>query len=280
MKSTMCKGFWIAGMIAISSSITFGQENSDTIPKNQIAKDAVQAALVDSERICFMHTPCQDDSLIRELKPTCQYSFIGIGFNEANIKEMNSKLDSSGISEFEPAGFSLSFGKHLEIRKIILEGEFSGLIWGENIDDRLRTSLYAANVKGHLGVNLLPEDMMITLSPYAGLGLGMNGLRICNDRKTLNQAIENSDPDVSMWQASFLTQIGVAVDLVLPSTDKQKGFVMGIRGGYQFAPLSSSWYSDETPITDVPDMKQRGVFAKLILGGWGPHRHKHHCCEK
>jgi len=270
----------IAVMIAISSSITFGQINSDTISKNQIAKLQAQAARVDSENICLVHNPCRDDSLLRELKPTRQYRFIGIGFYEANLKELNSKLNSSGISGFESAGFSLSFGGHLEVRKLILEGEFSGLIWGENIDNRLRTLLYATNLKGHIGVNLLPEDMMITLSPYAGLGLGMNGLRICNDKKTLNQAIENSDPNVTLWQGSFLTQIGVAVDLVLPSPDKQKGFVVGIRGGYQFAPLLTSWYSDDTQITDVPDMKQSGVFVKLILGGWRPHRNTHHCCEK
>jgi hypothetical protein len=280
MKATKIKGFWIAGMIAIGSSMTFGQKSIDTIPMNQIAKDAVQAALVDSERICVKHNPCQDDSLLRELKATRQYSFIGTGFYEANLKELNSKLDSSGISGFEPAGFSLAFGGHLEIRKLILEGGGSGLIWGENIDNGLRTSLYAANINGHLGVNLLPEDMIITLSPYAGLGLGMNGLRICNDKKTLNQAIENSDPNVTIWQGSFLTQIGVAIDVVVASPDKQKGYVVGIRGGYQFAPLLTSWYSDDTPITDVPDIKQSGVFVKLILGGWKPHRHKHHCCEK
>jgi hypothetical protein len=270
----------IAGMIAISSSITFGQINSETIPKNQRAKLQVQAARVDSENICSMHNPCRDDSLLRELKPTRQYRFLGTGFYEANLKELNSKLNSAGISGFDPAGFSLSFGGHMEVRKLILEGEFSGLIWGENIDNRLRTLLYATDIKGHLGVNLLPEDMMITLSPYAGLGLGVNGLRICNDKKTLNQAIENSDPNVTIWQGSFLTQIGMAVDLVFASPDKQKGFVVGIRGGYQFAPLLTSWYSDDTPITDVPDMKQSGVFVKLNLGGWRPHRHKHHCCEK
>jgi hypothetical protein len=267
----------MTGMIAISSSVTFGQINSDTIPKNQIAKLPVQAARCDTENICLMNNPCQDDSL---LKQTRQYRFIGIGFYEANLKELNRKLNSSGMSGFESAGFSLSYGGHMEIRKLILEGEFSGLIWGENVDNRLRTLLYAANIKAHFGVNLLPEDMMITLSPYAGLGLGLNALRIWKDKKTLNQAIENSDPNVSLWQGSFMTQLGVAVDLVFASPDKQKGFVVGIRGGYQFAPAVSSWYSDETPITDVPDMKQSGVFVKLILGGWKPQRHKHHCCEK
>jgi len=270
----------IAGMVAVSSSAVFGQNNIDSIPKNQIAKPPVQAALVDSECIGFRHCPCQDDRQLRKLKPTRQYRFIGTGFLDADLKELNSRLNSSGISGFESAGFNLSFGRHVEIRKLILEGGGSGLIWGENIDNGLSTSLYAANINGHLGVNLLPEDMMITLSPYAGLGLGMNGLRICNDKKTLNEAIKNSDPNATLWQASFLTQIGVAADLVLPSPDKQKGFVVGIRCGYQFAPLLTSWYSDETPITDVPDLKQSGVFAKLILGGWRPHRHNHHCCEK
>lgn len=263
----------IAGIIAFSSSITFGQINIDTIPKNQTAP-------VDSECISLRHCPCHADRQLHKLKPTRQYHFIGIGFHEVSLEELNRKLDSSGISGFEPAAFNLSFGGHVEIRKLVLEGEFSGLAWGENIDNNLRTSLYATNIKGHLGVNLLPEDLMITLSPYAGLGLGMNGLRICNDKKSLSEAIGNSDPNVIIWQGTFLTQIGVAADFVVQSPDKRKGFVVGIRGGYQFAPLLTSWYSDDTPITDVPDIKQSGVFVKLILGGWKPLRHKHHCCEK
>jgi hypothetical protein len=118
------------------------------------------------------------------------------------------------------------------------------------------------------------------LSPFAGAGLGMAGLRIRNDKKTLSRAMENSDPHALLWQGSFLTQIGVAADAVLASPDKQNGFVVGIRCGYQFAPLQSSWYSDDTQIPDVPDLKQRGVFAKLVLGGWTPPRHKRCCCEK
>lgn len=110
-----------AGMIVISSSIAFGQNSIDTIQKNQTGNLADKTARVDSESVDF-HNHCQDDSLLRELKPTRQYGFVGIGFNEANLKELNSKLDSTGISGFEPAGFSLAYGGHLEIRKLILEG--------------------------------------------------------------------------------------------------------------------------------------------------------------
>jgi len=239
---------------------------------------SVVASSKDSGRVCEMRSFCQDDSVMAELKPTLQYGFLGIGFSEANLKAVNGKLNTMGISGFDPAGFNLAVGGHLEIRKLVLEGELSGLIWGENIDQRLRTSLYAANMTGHLGVNLLPDEMRVTLSPFVGLGLGANWLRINNDSKTLNQAIENSDPNVSIWQASLITQIGVAADVVFASPDKRKGFVLGVRGGYQYAPLSSSWYSEDTPISDMPDMKQSGVFAKLILGGWAPHYHKK-CCD-
>lgn len=223
---------------------------------------------------------CQDDSLLYKLKPTLKYGFIGIGFSAAESKQLNSRLDSLSISGFEPAGFALSLGRHLEVKKLVLEGTITGLIWGENIDDNLRTSLYASNIKGNIGVNLLPEDILFSLSPFIGLGLGANWLRICNDEKTLDQAITNSDPNVSIWQGTFLTQIGVAVDFVVPSPDKKKGFVIGIRSGYQFSPLTSSWYSEDTPITDVPDIIQGGVFAKLIIGGWKPKPSKCCCYEK
>ncbi|MBL8029131.1 MAG: hypothetical protein JNL74_22105 [Fibrobacteres bacterium] len=241
---------------------------------------AVRAETTDSVYDSSSQFTCQENSIMRELKPTRQYGFIGIGFSVAETKELNNRLDSSGITGFEPAAFKLSFGGHLEVKKLILEGTVSGLMWAENIDNNLRTSLYASNINGNIGVNILPEDIMVTLSPFVGLGLGANWLRICNNEKTLDQAIANSDPNVSIWQATFLTQLGVAVDLVMPSPNKKKGFVIGIRSGYQFAPLTSSWYTEDTPITDVPDIKQGGVFAKLIIGGWKPKPHKTCCCRK
>jgi hypothetical protein len=60
-----------------------------------------------------------DDSLLCELKPTRQYGFFGIGFGEAKLNDLNSRLDLRGISSFDPASFNLSFGGHVEIRKLI-----------------------------------------------------------------------------------------------------------------------------------------------------------------
>lgn len=228
---------------------------------------------------CGMRDTCRNDTLPQELKPTRQYGFMGIGIAEAGLSRVNDKLAATGLSSYQKTGFNLGFGGHLEIRKLMLEGAISGLAWGDNVDQQFRTSLYAANMIGHIGVNLLPENMTVTLSPYAGMGLGINWLRIRKNRETLSEAIETSDPNVNIWQGTFLTQLGVALDFVFPSQDRRKGFVLGVRSGYQFAPVQTSWYSEDTPISDMPDMKQRGLFAKLILGGWQPHRHKHCCCE-
>jgi hypothetical protein len=270
----------IAGIMAIGSSLTLGQIDIDTTSEKHLAKSADQNTYRDSGNTGIQHGHCREDSLPHKLNPTREFSFIGIGVYDVNLDDLNSRLNSSGISGFDPTAFNLSFGRHIEIKRLMLEGECSGLAWGENIDNGMRTSLYAANIKGHLGVNLLPNDGRISLTPHAGMGGGINGLRICSDKKTLNQAIENSDPDVTIWQGSFLLQVGLAADYVLASHDGQKGFVVGIRAGYQFAPVLTPWYSDDIPISDMPDMRQQGVFAKLVLGGWKPLRHKRCCCEK
>lgn len=228
---------------------------------------------------CSLRDSCENDSLYQELKPTRRYGFLETGIAEAGLSQVNAKLGANGLSAFQKYGFNLGFGGHIEIKKLMLEGAFSGSVWGENVDQPLRTSLYAADMMGHFGINLLPENMPVTLSPYAGLGLGINWLLIRKDKEILSEAIETSDPNVSIGQATLLTQLGVALDFVFPSQNKQKGFVLGFRGGYQFAPVQSSWYSDDTPISDMPDMKQSGIFGKLVLGGWQPHQHKH-CCRE
>ncbi len=240
---------------------------------------SIKAERVNLPDSCGMRDTCKNDVLYPEMKPTRRYGFLGIGIAEAGLSQVNAKLDSTGLSSFQKFGFNLGFGGHIEIRRLILEGAISGLVWGENVDQQLRTSLYAGNGIGYFGINILPENMSVTLSPYAGMGLGINWLKIRKDKKTLPEAIENSDPNVNIWQMTFLTQLGVALDFVFPSQDKLKGFVLGVRGGYQFAPIQSSWYSDDTPISDMPDMKQGGIFAKLIIGGWHPRQHRNCCCD-
>jgi hypothetical protein len=239
-------------------------------------------AVLVTAAVVFAGTEKQDsssraDSALQGPKPTRQYGLLGLGTAGADPAALNTKLKSMGLSEFDSYGGNLAFTGHTEFNRVILEGGVDGLFWDDQANDALQTTLLAGNLSGNIGGNILPAGQTVNLWPFAGLGLGVNYLRIRNKEKTLTQALASMEPDVKVVQAAFLISAGLAADFVFPNKDKKKGFVMGLRGGYTYGPAISRWNMDDIHITDIPDFKQSGAFFRVVLGGWGPKRHHHDC---
>lgn len=219
----------------------------------------------------------QTDNAFQKPKSTRHYGLIGFGTVGADPEVLNTKLKSMGLSEFDSYGGNLTFTGHTEFNRLILEGSVDGIFWNDQENDALQTTLLAGNLSGNIGGNILPPGQSVNFWPFAGLGLGVNYLRIRNKEKTLAQALESLEPDVKVVQAAFLISAGLAADFVFPNKDKKKGFVIGLRGGYTFVPAISRWNMEDVYITDIPNFKQSGAFFRVVLGGWGPKRHHHDC---
>jgi hypothetical protein len=219
----------------------------------------------------------QTDSSFQEPKPTRHYGLLGFGTAGADPAALNTKLKSMGLSGFDTYGGNLSFTGHAEFNRVIIEGGIAGLFWDDKVNDALKTTLMSGSISGNIGGNILPAGQTVNLWPFAGIGFGVNYLRIRNKETTLDQALVSLEPNVTVTQAAFLINAGLAADFVFPNKGKKKGFVLGLRGGYTYAPASGRWNMHDVQVTDIPDLKLSGPFFQVVIGGWGPKRHHRDC---
>jgi hypothetical protein len=205
------------------------------------------------------------------------YGFISPGLTWVNNNDLNSFLGTEGIASFNTMSPTFSLGGHREMKRLIMESNLNFRYWRDNVDNGLRTSLFASDIVCNTGINVLPATMPVTLFPYLGLGAGLNTLHFRRDTKTLAQVLTFSGSDAMLWQASFLINLGLGADFILAKADGTHGLVLGLRGGYLFDPYNGDkdWNLGGTEVEDVPNFKQSGPYVRLILGGWGTHKHKH-----
>jgi hypothetical protein len=221
----------------------------------------------------MMHSNPDNDSTCMT-KISRQYGFISPGGAQISTRRLNEYLATQGVSAFRTTEPTLSLGMHKELQRLIMESNFTMRFWRDRKNADMRTSLFMGDIVWNTGYNVLPTEIPVNLFPYLGLGVGLNSIRFRSDTKTLAQLRASSDPNVLVSQAAFLLNAGVGSDFILSNKEKTRGMVIGLRAGYLLDPLSKrrDWYSGRTEIEDMPNLKQSGVYGRIILGGWGSHQ--------
>lgn len=201
---------------------------------------------------------------------THSFGYISPGFTWVDNDNLNNFLATLGIGSFRENSATLSFGKRKEIRKIIGESALRLRYWDSEVNTGIRSSLFMGDILWNAGFNLMPLNTPAVIFPYAGLGVGLNTLRIRSESKTLSELLESTEPNAFIWQAAFLINVGAGADFKIAKKDARGGIVLGIRSGYLFDPFTKNrdWYSNGSEITDIPVLKQSGPYIQLIVGGW------------
>lgn len=224
---------------------------------------SLQAGSTLPDSTCSTDSSCQ-----KKCKTTRSYGVFQTGIATVDPDKLNNTLSSSGLTGFDPLTLSLALGGHKEYRRLITDGQISTAFWRKNDNGSIRSSLTSINFTSNTGVNVLPPDLNLNLFPYAGLGVGVNKLHISRKSATFNEVVSATIPDQSLRQGSVLFNAGIGSDFTIPSDNKKCGFVVGVRGGYQLPLYTSKWRSDRTKISGLPDLKQQGFYARLVIGGW------------
>lgn len=204
-------------------------------------------------------------------KVTCGFGFIVPGISWVDIDNFNDFIATQGISSFKAMTPTLSIGGHKEKRRLIMESGLTLRYWRDNVNSNLRTSLFAGDMVWNNGINVLPAALPLTAFPYFGLGVGLAAVHLRNDEKTFSQLLASSEPDATLWQASFLLNVGGGADVFLIKKGSTRGMALGIRAGYLFDPFSRKrdrkWRSGRTDIVDVPILRQNSPYLRLVIGG-------------
>jgi len=213
------------------------------------------------------------------------YFMIGVRF--IDMDDVSGALNDWNYSDPYDSHLSIGGGGQFNFGPLIIGGEGHGLmgIGSKSAHNELD---YKADISGGYGLFRLGYNVFsyegFNIYPLIGFGGGTASMHIAEAGDiTFDQALGNPKREIEMHRDSFLIDISLGLDYRIDApymhgSEDEKSengyFVVGIRGGYMFAPVQSDWYTAEGTIIGGPDLGIDGPAVMLILGSGGWHSYK------
>jgi hypothetical protein len=178
-------------------------------------------------------------------------SDLGIGVGWVDMKPLNDRLSSLGLSNFRANALSLD----LEHQTVF-----------NRLTGNTLTSFTAGEILLKSGFNVINTEH-INLYPYLGLGAGLMNFVIGNKNTPFDSAIVHPNPNMNLFQGRFLIDLGVGFDLLGGQNPSRLG-LLGLRAGYTFDPTKSDrWMREGLFVNDAPKPSLNGAYVMLTIGG-------------
>jgi hypothetical protein len=224
------------------------------------------------------------DSSTCTMGEVVKYTYLGGGIEFIQPNKLNDGLTANNIASFKNRNGTLTLGGHKAVGRMVWENEVSFSGGNRTFNDNFQADLMTAEIMLNGGFNIFPSPSSVDLFPFVGLGVGGNSLNFHNQTKTLGSALMSDEPDTWLWQAKFLINLGVGSDFILKAPEGDKGLIAGVRIGYTIDPYDKTkWRTNGTTISDLSALSRSGFFARIVIGGWGPHHRMDagkSCCMK
>jgi hypothetical protein len=189
---------------------------------------------------------------------------IGVGW--LDMKPLNDKLSSLGLSNFRTYGLSLDLEHQTVINRMMMGGEIKGIFFNDRLTDNTKTTFWAGQILMKSGFNVVNTEH-INLYPYLGLGAGLMNLIIGDKYTAFDDARVRPNTNLNIYQFRFLIDLGVGFDLLGGNNPSRLG-VVGLRAGYTFDPTKSDrWMRDGLFVNSAPKPTMNGAYVMLTLGG-------------
>jgi hypothetical protein len=178
-------------------------------------------------------------------------SDLAIGTNWVDLKPLNDRLSSIGLSRFQTNGLSLDLEHQTVFNRMMMGGEIKGLFFSNRLTGNTLTSFTAGEILLKSGFNVINTEH-INLYPYLGLGAGLMNFVIGNKNTPFDSAIVHPNPNMNLFQGRFLIDLGVGFDLLGGQNPSRLG-LLGLRAGYTFDPTKSDrWMREGLFVNDAP----------------------------
>ena len=194
------------------------------------------------------------------------------GFNNLDIKNLNTALENKGYSKLSDNFLSFGGGGHGIINRFIIGGEGHGLIGEEANSENYKSSL-------SVGYGFFDFGYIVYsiggLNVYPLLGIGGGGITLKISEKvppSFDAILDNPKRGVEISTGGLLLNIAVGADYLLNLGDRKwgnGGLVFGLRIGYTYSPIKSDWQFEEGSISDGPETGITGPYLRLMIGGGG-----------
>jgi hypothetical protein len=193
-------------------------------------------------------------------------SDLGIGVGWVDMKPLNDRLSSLGLSNFRANALSLDLEHQTVFNRMMMGGEIKGLFFNNRLTGNTLTSFTAGEILLKSGFNVVNTEH-INLYPYLGLGAGLMNFVIGNKNTPFDSAIAHPNPNMNLFQGRFLIDLGVGFDLLGGQNPSRLG-LLGLRAGYTFDPTKSDrWMREGLFVNDAPKPSLNGAYVMLTIGG-------------
>ena len=198
-----------------------------------------------------------------------QSDFFSFGAYVADIDKLNAELSANGIVEIPEWFYSIGLnGKRSINKNTFFELDGNVLIRKEASNGLYKSSLMGTNVVA--GLSYLCQGNKIDFYPMIGVGIGFLRLKIADHSDSdysFDDALKNPRKELSALNTSLIIDIGVSTEYKIKNSQNgDRGFIIGARFGYQFAPLVSEWKMGGKELGGGPDIGIHGFYLKMMIG--------------
>jgi hypothetical protein len=188
--------------------------------------------------------------------------YFGFRMMKYNFANLNTAFSTNNLPVISENILSFGGGGHGYIDRVIVGGEgFSYVLSDKN------NGTYTTQARGEIGFAnigyLLINNNKFMLAPIFGVGASTLTIDI-NDNtvESFNQLLSNPKKGTRLRNDQFLLDLGVKADLFLT---KRKFFAAGVKVGYMYAPVESSWTDVNKVAIDGPTLNADAAYLQLHL---------------
>lgn len=195
------------------------------------------------------------------------------GTNILDFDGFNAALRAQGYPTFSSNLFSIGLGGHGIINRFILGGEAHGLLTSNKnfslSGRRYKRSLETGYAFFNVGYQIIRHNGF-ALFPLIGLGGGGMTLRILDKTtSTFDEILADPGRSATLTTGGILTHASLGLDYLVTTRQTahlKRGFVLGLRAGYNFAPITGDWHLEASDVDGGPELRVTGPYARLIIG--------------
>lgn len=207
----------------------------------------------------------------------------GRGFFQAgslflDTDALNAELAGAGLPGLDGTSFTIGGGGYGTVESFLIGLEGHAILGSTETsgDGAFQTSLGGGYGLFRLGYLAVDGDAL-DVYPTLGVGGGQVNVKIRErSAPTFDDVLGDPQRSSSLSSRMLLLDLGVGVDYrirVDSDDDEFGGLLVGLTGGYTFAPGSPSWRLDGiNGVAGGPELLIQGFYLRASIGGWGGER--------
>lgn len=210
--------------------------------------------------------------MLSHLQMNAQSTYGGAGYfgfrmNKYDFTNLNNVFSTNNLPILSENILGYGGGGHGYIDRLILGGEgFSYEVPERN------NGIYKTNIQGGVGFfnigYVLLNKSRVMISPMLGIGAATMDINIYeNTSGDFNQIITNPKKGTRLKNEQFLLDLGVQSNVFLT---RNKFFSIGVKAGYQLAPIEGRWSDVNGTIANGPPTNFDAAYAQIsfCFGGF------------